>query len=205
MFVPQDFRNEAGSNFGAMLGDSTFVRRIIDDLDPRFVDMLEQGIATDMYVSGDGQDGRYVGMTVGQVAEKMALPVAHAAIQMLADAGESYGAVMVNERWADWEDIQAALSDPNWLLMGDGSMANLDGPLANQGMALADWGWATVTLGRFVRELGVLTLEDAIRRMTSGPAAQIGLATRGEVREGFAADLVLFDANTVGSDVRPEG
>jgi N-acyl-D-amino-acid deacylase len=52
-------------------------------------------------------------------------------------------------------------------------------------------------LGRYVRELGVLTLEECIRRMTSGPAACFRLPNRGEVRSGFAADLVLFNPETI--------
>ncbi len=48
-------------------------------------------------------------------------------------------------------------------------------------------------LGKYVRERGVLTLEDAIRKMTSLPARTFGFRDRGEVREGLAADLVLFD------------
>jgi len=48
-------------------------------------------------------------------------------------------------------------------------------------------------LGKYVRERGVLTLEDAIRKMTSLPARTFGFHDRGHVREGFAADLVLFD------------
>ncbi len=52
-------------------------------------------------------------------------------------------------------------------------------------------------LGHYVRERGVLTLEDAVRKMTSLPAAYIGLADRGRVAEGASADLVLFDPATV--------
>lgn len=52
-------------------------------------------------------------------------------------------------------------------------------------------------LGRYVRELGVLTLEECVARLTSRPAARLGLADRGVVREGFRADLVLFDPATV--------
>jgi N-acyl-D-amino-acid deacylase len=48
-------------------------------------------------------------------------------------------------------------------------------------------------LARYVREKGILTLEDAIRKMTSLPARTFGFRDRGEVREGLAADLVLFD------------
>jgi N-acyl-D-amino-acid deacylase len=48
-------------------------------------------------------------------------------------------------------------------------------------------------LGRYVRELKVITLEDAIRKMTSLPAQSFNLRDRGQIREGFAADLVIFD------------
>ncbi|MFE6819221.1 amidohydrolase family protein [Streptomyces sp. NPDC057677] len=54
-------------------------------------------------------------------------------------------------------------------------------------------------LGRYVRELGVLTLEDCVAHLTSRPAARLGLTDRGLVREGHRADLVLFDPETVGA------
>jgi N-acyl-D-amino-acid deacylase len=203
-FVPQVFKAEAGSEFGSCLQDPDFVSRIIANLEPRFVAMLDQGGASGMYISDDGGDGRYVGQTLGDLAARQRVPVAHAAIALLSEAGERYGSVMINERWADWVDLQDAMADPNFIIMGDGSMANLDGPLAGKGFALSDWGHATTTLGRFVRQLGLLSVEDAVRRMTSAPAEQIGLTNRGLVREGFAADLVLFDPSTVGSDVRPD-
>jgi N-acyl-D-amino-acid deacylase len=48
-------------------------------------------------------------------------------------------------------------------------------------------------LGKYVREMGVITLEEAVRKMTSLPARTFGLRDRGLVREGFWADLVVFD------------
>jgi N-acyl-D-amino-acid deacylase len=53
-------------------------------------------------------------------------------------------------------------------------------------------------LGMYVRELKVIRLEEAIRRMTSLPATKFSLRDRGPLREGMAADIVIFDEKTVG-------
>lgn len=55
------------------------------------------------------------------------------------------------------------------------------------------WGTFPRVLGHYARELGLFSLEEAVRKMTGHPAAVFGLAGRGLLREGFAADLVLFD------------
>jgi N-acyl-D-amino-acid deacylase len=55
-------------------------------------------------------------------------------------------------------------------------------------------------LGQFVRDEALLGLEEAIRRMTTAPAARLGLRGRGVIRDGAVADLVVFDPATVRSD-----
>ncbi|THA32280.1 D-aminoacylase [Streptomyces sp. A1277] len=52
-------------------------------------------------------------------------------------------------------------------------------------------------LGHYARELGILSLEECVAHLTSRPAARLRLADRGHVREGYRADLVLFDPETV--------
>ena len=52
-------------------------------------------------------------------------------------------------------------------------------------------------LGRYVRERRILSLEDAVRKMTSFPAARLGLGDRGLLRPGMAADITVFDPATV--------
>ena len=59
------------------------------------------------------------------------------------------------------------------------------------------WGTFARVLGRYVREIGLLTLEDAVYRMTGLSAARFGFKDRGVIRAGASADLVLFDPETV--------
>ncbi|MEO8145654.1 MAG: amidohydrolase family protein, partial [Betaproteobacteria bacterium] len=88
------------------------------------------------------------------------------------------------------------LNNPAMLLgLGDGG-AHLD--------MLCDSGYPTYMLGTWVREKKVLTLEEAVRRMTSDPADFFGIKDRGRIKEGLAADIAIFDPATVGSVGRPE-
>jgi N-acyl-D-aspartate/D-glutamate deacylase len=54
-------------------------------------------------------------------------------------------------------------------------------------------------LGEFVREQRVMSLEEAVRKMTSAPAERLGLRDRGVLRDGVAADVVVFDPERVRS------
>jgi N-acyl-D-aspartate/D-glutamate deacylase len=79
--------------------------------------------------------------------------------------------------------------------LGDGG-AHLD--------MLCDSGYPTYVLGTWVREKGALTLEEAVRRMTSDPADFFGIRDRGRLKAGLAADVTIFDPATVASVGRPE-
>ena len=59
-------------------------------------------------------------------------------------------------------------------------------------------------LGQFVREEALMSLEEAVRSMTSAPAARLGLADRGRIQDGLAADLVILDADRVRSNATYE-
>src|SRR5207249_8324718 len=88
------------------------------------------------------------------------------------------------------------LNDRSVLLgLGDGG-AHLD--------MLCDSGYPTYVLGTWVRERKALTLEEAVRRMTSDPADFFGIKDRGRLKAGMAADVAIFDPASVGSVGRPE-
>ena len=72
-----------------------------------------------------------------------------------------------------------------------------DGPLSASKSHPRAWGTFTRVLGKYVRQDGVLTLEEAVRKMTSQAAIRVGITDRGLVRPGMMADLVVFDPATV--------
>ena len=75
--------------------------------------------------------------------------------------------------------------------------ARRHGAAAHQAPGRGSYGTFVRVLGRYVRDLKVITLEDAVRKMSAYPAQRIGLADRGVLREGLKADLAVFDPNTV--------
>ncbi len=87
-------------------------------------------------------------------------------------------------------------SDPRTLIgISDGG-AHVD--------MLCNAGYPSYLLGTFVREKQALTLEHAVQRITSEPAQFFGLVDRGALRQGMAADITIFDLNTISSPERPE-
>jgi N-acyl-D-amino-acid deacylase len=91
------------------------------------------------------------------------------------------------------DDIQRVLRHP-------ASMVASDGQVVLFGRATPhprSYGTFARVLGRYVRELNTLSLEDAIRKMSSYPAQRIGLMDRGVLRERMKADIVIFDAATI--------
>ena len=82
-------------------------------------------------------------------------------------------------------------------LEADAWTAAAEGPLAPLVNQPASFGWTARVLGEYVRELGWLRLEEAVQKMTAMPAAKFGLRDRGLLRPGLAADVVVFDPQTV--------
>jgi N-acyl-D-amino-acid deacylase len=83
------------------------------------------------------------------------------------------------------------------IMSHDAHMVGSDGILVGERPHPRGWGTFPRFLGHYVRDLGLLTWEQAIRKVTSLPAQRLGLFDRGLVRPGMAADLVCFDPRTV--------
>ncbi len=97
----------------------------------------------------------------------------------------------------DEQDMRAALAHPLVMLGTDSAGMAPDSGQPTAGVHPRAWGSAARILGAYVREAGVLTLEEAVRKMTSLPAQRMRLWDRGAVRPGAFADLVVFDPATI--------
>ncbi|MDA0171401.1 amidohydrolase family protein [Solirubrobacter taibaiensis] len=195
--LPQALRGATREEMAARLADG------ISIAGTRVAAVLEGTVGAEMYVASDGGRNRHVGRSLTEVAETLGTTVPEAALALLADAGPDFYDVVVVERWARDEDLDRAMLDDAFCLMGDGVTGALDGPLAGLAFSLADWGWVTKTLAHYVRDTGLLSLESAVRRMTLAPARQLGLEDRGALLPGYAADVVVFDLDRVGTGVMP--
>src|ERR1700756_1892103 len=89
---------------------------------------------------------------------------------------------------ADEERIPELITDPRVMVgLSDGG-AHVD--------MLCDAGYATYLLGTWVRDKGVMTVEHAVKRLTTEPAAFFGITQRGKIQQGLAADFALFNLTT---------
>jgi N-acyl-D-aspartate/D-glutamate deacylase len=120
---------------------------------------------------------------------------AELALDVLADEDLAVDCVL---HCMDEGDVEAIMAVPWISVCTDGEARRPGHPVLGRGIPHPRaYGTTARVLGRYVRERGVLSLEIAVAKLTGVPAAQVGLRERGLVREGWFADLALFDAATV--------
>jgi N-acyl-D-amino-acid deacylase len=111
---------------------------------------------------------------------------------------EEKGEVSALFNYIEEEDIRTVLKNPLMMVCSDGAALTTSGVLGRiGGYSPCSYGEYPYILQRYVREERILTLQDAIRKMTSFPAQKLGLKDRGLLREGMWADIVVFDAQTI--------
>jgi N-acyl-D-aspartate/D-glutamate deacylase len=180
--------------------------------DKRIRQRLKEEITTDskewenIYLGSGGPSGVLIGSVVNrqleavqgkrlsQIAEEQGKDPLDALFDLIvADHGQT-GAIyfMMSE-----DDMRAAMQAPFVSFCTDSGARAQDGPLAGSKSHPRGWGSYPRILGRYVREEHLLTLEQAVHKMTGMPAARVGLRERGQLRDGMFADITIFDPKTV--------
>jgi dihydroorotase/N-acyl-D-amino-acid deacylase len=157
---------------------------------------LDAGGASGVMVSSvvNPELKQYTGKTVAEIAAMQKKEPLDALFDfVLADNGLSSALYFI----ASEEDLQTGLRQP-WTSIGlDASEMPLDGPLYEPHTHPRTFGSMPRFLGHYVRELQLLPLEQAIRKITSLPAQREHLVGRGLVKEGFFADITIFDPGSI--------
>src|SRR5437867_91588 len=163
-------------------------RNFSDRAETEFI--LEQVASpTDLVIGDFALDTTYVGKDVAQIAALRRTDPATTLMALITESQAKQADESVVAKGMDERDIASIM---RWQFTNFCSDGALDGAHPR------GFGSFPRVLGRYVRDLKVLTLEEAVRKMTSLSAANVGISDRGVIRPGLAADLVLFDPKTVG-------
>ncbi len=138
------------------------------------------------------QNSKWVGRRVADVARARGISGTQACIDLLIEEEANIG--MINFI-IDENEMRRVLQHPLAMIGSDGTAVS---PEWYEGKPHPRfYGCFPRVLGRYSREAGLFPLETAVRKMTGMPAEQLGLADRGLLKVGYAADVVVFDASKI--------
>jgi N-acyl-D-amino-acid deacylase len=140
------------------------------------------GVASKVLVTWSKPHPEFAGMELAEISRKMGLS-AEETIEKLRPAGAIYFSM-------DEADVQRILAFEHTMIGSDG-LPHDAAPHPRL------WGTFPRVLGHYARGLGLFPLETAVHKMTGLTAKTFGLADRGVLKEGFAADAVVFDESEV--------
>jgi len=138
---------------------------------------------------------KYEGRSIGEIAKSEAVdPLDWVCDILLENDG---GGMYVHRNGRNEAYVFNTLKDPNQHVMTDGWAFATSGPLHVGKPHPRCYGTYPRILGRYVRECEAISLQEAIRKMTSAPAQKMEIRDRGLLREGMWADITIFDPKTV--------
>ena len=144
--------------------------------------------------AGPYGDPAWIGKTVEELAERARILPEEMMLDILLRTRD-IGLMIVHNRLEG--DVEQFISHPFGMIGSDGIAVAADGPWGETPVHPRFYGTFPRVLAHYVRERKAMPLEEAIRKMTSSPADRLRLSDRGRLKEGLAADLVIFDPATV--------
>jgi len=142
-----------------------------------------------------------VGADFEEIGRMRGIDPYDAVLDILLEEGDNLmGAMWASKSFRD-ADLDLCLQQPECAVISDTVAAATDGVLKDHVGSLSGYGWAARFLQYYVRDREVLSLAEAIQKITTIPAKRLGLLKRGMLKEGFHADICVFDKRNIASNV----
>ena len=197
--VPKWARDGGLTETVARILDPTKRRRIVDELraNPQWSAPWDDHLIVKI---NRPANVALVGRTIAEIARERGSDPLETALDLVVEDGQYWVAPHIKVQ----AHLDALMRHPLCVPVTDGMAAH---PVRHRelGIMPKTFGSFPLVLGSYVRDRGVITLPEAVRRMTREPADRVGLADRGRLEAGSAADLVLFDPATVGNRATESG
>jgi dihydroorotase/N-acyl-D-amino-acid deacylase len=196
-----DWASENGKLFDNLRDSTTRARILREMADPKG-DPLCQIEGPSAYMVADlrkPENAKYEGKRLNEIAADMGKPWPDAVVALF--LSEGHDPSKINFSMSE-ENVQMQIKQP-WVVVGTDA-GGVDPDSTKNVVHPRSYGSYPRILGRYVREQKLLTLEDAVRKMSGGVASRLGLRDRGLLREGMFADVVVFDDATIIDLATPE-
>ena len=191
--IPPQYLAGGTDALSRSLADTSVRKEIIQAIegppDPAWENLVDGAGFDNIIISSSSKHPDYLGMSLAAIAERDCKSAYDAMFDLLADEAMQAGMIMFT---MSEDDVVRIMQNP-FTMVGSDGIPGFGFHRSHPRMT----GTFPRVLGRYVREQGVLSLEEAIRKMTSLPAKTFGLSGKGELREGYDADVVVFDPQTV--------
>jgi len=170
------------------LKNSGFKTKVISELQGREDDFKE------IIVASGNIDKVFIGKTIAEIAKNQGGGVIETIINLLIAAE---GKLIVFWPALSEENFIKALKSPLSIIASDGATYNLNDTKDGFLMHPRSFGCFNRVLSRYVREKNIISLEEAIKKMTALPALKVGLAYRGAIQPKYFADIVIFNPELI--------
>ncbi|MBI4474758.1 MAG: D-aminoacylase [Acidobacteria bacterium] len=193
--VPQWAREGSNEDQLKRLRDPATRARIKADIVHNIVFVRGGGDPKNVYISQCRWDPSLAGKNLAQIAQDRGMaPTPDNAAEVVMDIVEKGGAGAIYHAMSE-EDVERIMKHPATAIGSDGGVSKIE---TAQGVPHPrQYGTFARVLGVYVRERRVIGLEEAIRKMSNLTAQRLGIRDRGLLREGFFADIAVFDADRI--------
>ena len=169
--------------------------------------LLRLGGFDKLYLAHSGAHAGLIGESLEAIAAKWQLDPIRTILRLATDDGKDSAGVLIRHIFATQEDLDKLLLHPICSVGSDGAIASREGLLASLVVNRSSYGYAPRFIREYALDRGLVSPEEAIRKMTSLPAQSVQLRDRGTLKPGMAADVVVMDFATLAdnsTDIEPQ-